>query len=646
MSKFVTAFYNHDGKLLDSVTLNGRAEVDKLRDLVGNNARVRITDKSVGVHFSVPDDAKIAEFMSHYVDNDLAGRVRIIHSWFAAADATSNDYVVSTDRGMVTLNAFTIGGRITLDAFDTKDQAAMVAAKTWILSKKGAYTSQRDDGTVVFELQVKRAGLNFLGYLVGLEELGQWPEAAKAEGNAWLTPDAVLVFAHGQLLQFSRYSDGTAKALVELAATTQVVPAPVDRDDANLDEKMGWEAFAAAYPSRVTPMLESTYRAFMQGFQGVRFALSCTTDLGHIQTILWVGDEGYPLAQNYIAEQTAGINNGTLCDIDWNFNRRENLLRMHDLPLDLFDVIYAFDLDSAVQFHNDRSELRTKVIVSPTAIALLDCVHVTVVDRELQPGTGLTSAVAYFYQVLLQKYPQRASAILDIMAQKAVPHDAMQVQLRPVGALAEAVDVTIDANEEYAGCTERFSVTDVNGIYAFIRDYDDRESAALVEPTSAVEPVRARGQTPAFLPYDEAPTLDAGEISDGYKPGGPVAGMDEVKNGLETLAALRSQRAPQVDPKPYEASEYDPALSIVIPVVSKTGEPMYNAVFIFEDAKSKSNAMDIGFGAQVAAKLGMDGYKGSLTANNRIGDLPTIADHIRRTALSNAPAIRYYRETL
>lgn len=624
MSKFVTMFYNHDGRLIDSTTLNGRAAVDEMRNLFADDARVRILDKNVSVHFSVKDDAKIEAYLSGYLNNEISGLLKVLESWFTAAQAVGGkDYVIKLDGESVELEAYTIGGVLRQTKFSLRNQSAMTAAKIWILSMKGAYLSQKDDGTQVFELHVKKAGLNFLGYLLGLEEIGQWPQASQAEGNAWLTPDAVLVFAQGQLLQYSRYSEGTALALVALAAKTSIVPAPVNRDNQDLDVKFSLEGFTAAFPERVNDVLRSTFMAMVNNFHDVQFALSCTTDLGHIQTILWVGEEGYPLAQDYIANGTSGLNNGTLCEIDRQCNHHDNLLTIHDLPLDLFDIIYAFDIDSAVQFHNDRSELRAKAIVSPTAVALLDNLHVTVIDRKVTPGATIPNAVAYFYHVLLTKYPQRAGAIVDIMACKLRTHDGMQISVRSVGALAEAVDVTIDEHT-----TQRFAITDVAGICNFITTWDDREDELATR--EATQP--ARGQTALFLPVDESATLERIE-----------SGMEQVKDGMDVLATLRSTRGAE-EAKSYEANEYDPAAAISIPVVSNSGEAMYSAVFIFADAQTKAQAMDIGFGAQVAAKLGMDGYKGTLTANNRIGDLPTIAEYIRKTALSNIPAIRYYRE--
>lgn len=647
MTAIVTAFYNHDGRLMDSVKLSD-IEVMALKRHVANHARVRDNENNVSVHFLPTSAHKAEEIVAQYVQVDVKAKMCVLEAWFTAAGAIGGrDYIIEPVNGRyVKLQTYTIGGMLDLPAFDVSEQKAMTDAKTWILSKKGTFQSQQNDGTVIFELHVKKAGLNFLGYLTALDELGDWPTAAQAEGNAWLTPDAVILFAEGQMLQYSRYEANVAIALTALVEKMgdKKTPAPVNRDDPRLDKRFTLAEFEENYPDRATGTLISTVKALVNNYSGNPVELSCTTDLGHISTVLWIDDQGYPLASDYVRTGSSGLTSGQMMDIDHLFNLKADLA-IADIPADLFDVQYTFDMDWALKFYTPGGH-RAVAIVSPSTVVFIDSINVTEVSRISEEDADRASVIAHVYGLLLKNYPQRASSIVDIMVEK-LREGGQTVQVSSEGPLAESVAINhLDGATVVK--TRHFHITDLLGIAQYMLDGDDdslTDDAEVPEPSQlADEPLQpsARGQLKHSVTVDELPTLP--EDTSGHEK--PVStGLEEIAAGMKTLHALRSKRnAAPAESGP--ASEYDAESAIVIPVQSQTGEPMYRAVFIFANPTDKGMALDIGFGAQIASKLGMDGYKGYLVAGTRIGDLPTIAEHVRKHTLPQVSGpVRYYRES-
>lgn len=601
MSKVPVIFYDVTGRLVDTVTLPESKYSDIEAQLFAV-ANVRRNANNISVHFRELPENELNEYVAMYLRDENKAFLDVVKSWADAVGATASDIKLAVEGKVLTVTASTIGGIMASDPVPLDDQKAMTSLKTWILSKRGVYASQADDELCIFETHVKGAGLNFLGYLVGLEELGHWPDAARAEGNAWLTPDGVLIFCRGQLLQYSRFVKAVIPGLVELGKSMTKTPAPIDRDAPNVNAPLSPELFFEQFPDTRTPMLEGQVNGILRGFEGAVVTLEVSTALGHGTIILTVDGNGYPI------NAATGLNNPQLFDLDLNV-RREGLL-VDALPTDLFDTYYAFDVNFAVDYHRARSAQRAALVVSPDSITIVDGIRIETYARlEKGASTDPLANAETFYRYLTRIYPQRAMSIVDIYVTLLV-RKVLQNDYTPTvtarGSMNEAVHISLEADE---GEDEDkvFAISDLPSITSWVQTF--AESAD--DPTSAGDD-----------DHDKLADEVIGLASQALVPA--TEGLNKV---AETLAGLRSTRADA----PAAVSDVGDR-SLIIPVVggAGAGQFMYNAVFTFDTVEAKNMAADAGFGAQVSRALGMKSYVGHLLASTHIGNLPTYADTVAK----------------
>ena len=619
MSQVIICIYDKASTLTDSINLEiidgdvtNRviAPASKVSEL---EVRVNMLGNIVSLHVDA-DKSGTVEYASRLREALTGENIeRIAEAWCRLTGTVDENWRVARMREhglMVNLN--TLGGWSTFNVADTRNKTEMADLKQWILEKAGLMADQRTDSQrAVHAVHLRNAGLNFLGYVTGLSELEHgWPVEAFQPGSAWLDPTHLYVcIRKGEKLQaYLRSEVGSperAKSLITEAVPTMPTKAQAPTRWMDLDTWMADSRAQGINIDLLAMQLRELTAVDGEEFpqhHGILHLAEVVIETDTSRTggfNVWVDGEGYP------ATGHDGLANGQLLEIDTRLNSR---LALSELPTELFQCIYSFSGDDAVKYAREHLQHRAIMVVTQYELIFVDTVGELTIDRNY----ALPEDV---YQVLLKRYPMLAGGIAASTFTRMYPM-LKDYAISTSGPMQEALALRSDA----LGLTKSFLISDWEGITAWLQMLNDAQPAQDENPIVALKEAEAvaLGTSGNVINALDALRSRRGELVHSLT-------LDESP----FVPAAKSEPSPQVDPQPmvYEAKASGER-AISVPVLDAAGNIMYKVNFIFDNDMVFGAAVDVGFAAQVANRLGQAGYRGSFVANPRIAEVGAIAQEL------------------
>lgn len=615
MSQVIICIYNKSNILTDSISTGASIEAatNAITAMEPTLVRTTTLDNILSVHVDADSPTTLA--FAARAREVLTGESieRVVEAWCGlTGTAPDNWRVARINTTGLTVNLNTLGGWSTFNVADTRNKTEVADLKQWILEKAGLMADQRTDNSrAIHPGHLRNAGLNFLGHVCSLSELeNSWPVEAFQPGSAWLDPTHLYVCVKfsEKLRSYLRSEVGAPERVKSLI--TEAVPAMPAKAQAptrwmDLDTWMADSRAQGINIDLLAMQLRELTAVDGEEFpqhHGILHLAEVVIETDATRTggfNVWVDGEGYP------ATGHDGLANGQLLEIDARLNSR---LALSELPTELFQCIYSFSGDDAVKFARKHLQHRAIMVVTQYELIFVDTVGELTIDRNY----ALPEDV---YQVLLKRYPMLAGGIAASTFTRMYPM-LKDYAISTSGPMQEALAFRSDAQ----GLTQSFLISDWEGITAWLRMLNDAKPAQDENPILALKEAEAvaLGTTGNALNALDALRSRRGELVHSQT-------LDESP----FVPAAKSEPTPQADPQPmvYEAKGSSER-TISVPVLDAAGNIMYKANFIFDNDMVFGAAVDVGFAAQVANRLGQAGYRGSFVANARIAEVGAIAQEL------------------
>lgn len=624
MSQVIICVYNKSNVLTDSITATASIEavVNAVTAMEPSAVRTATLGNILSLHVDADSAATLA--FAARVREVLTGESieRVVEAWCGlTGTAPENWRVARVNATGLAVNLNTLGGWSTFNVADTRNKTEIADLKQWILEKAGLMADQRTDSSrAIHAGHLRKAGLNFLGYVCSLSELeNSWPVEAFQPGSAWLDPTHLYVCVKfsEKLRSYLRSEVGAPERVKSLI--TEAVPVMPTKAQAptrwmDLDTWMADSRAQGINIDLLAMQLRELTAVDGEDFpqhHGILHLAEVVIETDATRTggfNVWVDGEGYP------ATGHDGLANGQLLEIDARLNSR---LALSDLPTELFQCIYSFSGDDAVKFAREHLQHRAIMVVTQYELIFVDTVGVLTIDRNY----ALPEDV---YQVLLKRYPMLAGGIAASTFTRMYPM-LKDYAISTSGPMQEALSF----RDSHGNINKSFLLHDWEGITGWLRMLDDAAAVPVEVRTERLLARVADAQLETAKDIAKQTTERVSSALDDLRSRRGELVHSQTLDESPFVPVAKPEPTPQADPQPmvYEAKASSER-AISVPVLDAAGNIMYKANFIFDNDLVFGAAVDVGFAAQVANRLGQVGYRGSFVANARIAEVGAIAQEL------------------
>jgi len=647
MNQLVVLIKTPEGRLFDSLKIEGSQLADLENHFISAGARVRNLDNIITVHFMKETgytDAGMANLVRTFSDKYLRHvgdeHTPVITQWLTAIGAYSNLFRIETTVGnKIQVWLYSIGGWISSAETDPLNRSEMVELKQYILSKAGYLHGQKDVAYPIDEAWLKTTGMLYVAHVVNVDDLRQWPADMFRNGYVFFDAEHAYLTINDKVTSYNRKSVEERDLMLAdwRAAGADAAPAPVLAEKPSAIVDLGTIEALALLPQDkpLFASLEAMKTHLMP--PAAQVALQSVG----VDNELDVYVNGVPFRMNVngVVPPTA------LEHCENSFAMRA--LNIDTLPRSLFHAVYAQD---AAYAEVDAGANGPTMVVTPYVVSIYDQLgHRRDFPRE--DNGNRAGFIIEFYSVLARMYPAIVSHLAHHMLNALQP--ALKYSVEQTYSYGEAL-VVESGDTPPVFNTQHFATSDFAAIGSF--------AGRLLQD----EPASERGQLTNFQAVDELGILpETGKVvdvdhrevfrlKDSILPLGFQA-VDESAKAPGTASERVTFDAPKLDLQGTLKTAQDtlgkiakgklvPAAAdvnaenhpgseraIEVPVVDVAGAPVYTAEFVFESPEVRQSALERGFLPLVSTALGSPHFDGNLLATARIGQLPHIACNVMET---------------
>lgn len=592
----VLCFYDNKHHMVDSARLTTSDSPTVLREEFRKQGyRVGLTGNILAIHTELPVDQAMA-LAAQYKGDVIGEAAAHAEIWCRLLGTDDKNWKLSVNGSKITVALHTLGGWSRHSA-EGDSRPEMTALKMYVLEKAGLMTDSSREHPFIFDADMVENGYRFLGHVTGFDEVDrEWPAAAKAHGNCWLSPRDVIVCIKGELSSFSRHQKDMLPIFAEMVNAASVdTPAPVLVPEEA--PKLSYEEWASVY-RETYPELARNLDAMIAhaGHPDLQWLMQVDGD----QLTVWANAVGYPMPL------ANSVNESVLGEIDNDITVM--LLRVHDFMPQMFNFHYVTSFDFGMDMIPRAEHNRLDAIFSPTMVRIRTGAIEFDIPRE--------SSAHDLYRTLSTYIPASAFSFLTAFLTVTCPQlEHYSIEL--AGDMSELVSI----RNNRTGTTVTLPLMD---FAAAIEHINPADPVAPIEPDPDFNPEVMQVLDKAIeatKPAREVPAAARKVLEDTIPK--------SLRQVLNTVQQARGQTPSTlvVDEAPFAAAVED--TEIALPVVDIGNQYLYTMIFSFENGADCTLANDGGFAAALHLALGQVGaFEGRLVATNRIGRLPLIANEV------------------